>query len=154
MNTRFTVPSLLLALLLAGGCKSSETTSETSEQESQSALEEIAEQQIRDQERGRPGVDIDPSRPLIDHLRRFPSLIILNRASGYDVRMRGNRSISQQDLVLFVINNTPVGQSYDNTASMISMENVARIDVLSSGFAQQRYGERGMFGAVVITTTD
>lgn len=160
MNARLTLSTLLLALVLVSGCKSSETasrqdqTASQTEQENDAALQEMVEQQRRDQERSGPGVDIDPNRPLIDHLRQFPSLIILARSSGYDVRMRGNRSISQPDRVLFVINNTPVGQSYDQASSLITMYNVERIDVLSAGFAQQRYGERGMFGAVVITTRD
>ncbi|MEX0593675.1 MAG: Plug domain-containing protein [Balneolaceae bacterium] len=141
------LPVLGFALLLISSCK-------TSEQASEPTLDQMIEDEQRSAERERTGVQIDPNRPLIDHLRQFPSLNIMNRSSGYDVRMRGHQSISQPDLVLFVINNTPVGQSYDHTASMINMYNVERIEVLSPGFAQQRYGERGMFGAVVITTRD
>lgn len=160
MITRLTLTSMLLSLLLAGGCKSTETAAPqdsvatSGEVDRQTTIQEIAEQQLREKERARTGLEIDLNRPLIDHLRQFPSLNIMNRSSGYDVRMRGHQSISQPDLVLFVINNTPVGQSYDHTASMINMYNVERIEVLSPGFAQQRYGERGMFGVVVITTRD
>lgn len=135
-----------LALMVVSGCKTSEPATQS--------VEQMAEDQIREEERERTGVRIDPNRPLVDHLRQFPSLQILSRASGYDVRMRGPQSIAQTDYVLFVINNTPVGQSYDMTATMINMYNVERIDVLTPGFAQQRYGDRGMYGAVVITTRD
>ncbi|MGM0506106.1 MAG: TonB-dependent receptor plug domain-containing protein [Bacteroidota bacterium] len=147
MSAQLTITMVLLSLLLSGGCKSSEPAAETT-------MEQVVEEHAKMADQARPKLRIDPNRPLIDHLRQFPSLQIMTRASGYNVRLRGPQSIAQSDYVLFVINSTPVGQSYDYAESMINMYNVEKIDVLTPRFAQQRYGERGMFGAVVITTTD
>lgn len=132
MNRKFT-PLLLLIVftLLASSCKMADMSSS---------------------DRSRPGIDINPNRTLIDHLRQFPSLRIFNRGGSYDVQMRGSQSITQQNHVLFVLNRTPVGTSYNDTNAMIVMENVERIEALPPSRAQQIYGDRGMFGAVVITT--
>lgn len=103
-------------------------------------------------DRSRPGIDIDPNRTLVDHLRQFPSLRIFNRGGSYDVQMRGAQSIAQKNHVLFVINRTPVGTSYNDAEALIVMDNVEKIEALPPSRAQQIYGDRGMFGAVVITT--
>lgn len=103
-------------------------------------------------DRSGAGMDIDPNRTLIDHLRQFPSLRIFDRGGSYEVQMRGAQSITQDNRVLFVINRTPVGNSYDSANAMINMYNVERIEVLPASRAQPIYGDRGAFGAVVITT--
>ncbi|MEX0593676.1 MAG: TonB-dependent receptor plug domain-containing protein [Balneolaceae bacterium] len=132
MNRKFTPLLLLFVFMLcASSCKMADMSSS---------------------DRSRSGVDIDPNRTLIDHLRQFPSLRIFDRGGNYEVQMRGAQSITQSNRVLFVINRTPVGNSYDSANAMINMYNVEQIEVLPASRAQPIYGDRGAFGAVVITT--
>ncbi|MEX1212231.1 MAG: TonB-dependent receptor plug domain-containing protein [Balneolaceae bacterium] len=132
MNRLFSPLFLLLIVftLLASSCKMADMSSS---------------------DRIRAGVDIDPNRTLVDHLRQFPSLRVFDRGGSYEVQMRGSQSIRQSNRVLFVVNRTPAG-NYEDANAMINMYNVEQIEVLPGSRAQPIYGDRGAFGAVVITT--
>ncbi|MEX1063389.1 MAG: Plug domain-containing protein [Balneolaceae bacterium] len=96
---------------------------------------------------------INHTVPLINHLRKIPGVSISSRGSDYTIIIRGYNFIDGRDEnVLFVINNIPVGHSYIEAESMISMENVVEINVYKGSDALRKFGHRGIFGAVEIVT--
>lgn len=96
---------------------------------------------------------IDPSKELIDHLRNIPGLNIRSHGNDYTIQMRGPTSIQgSSDMVLFVVNRTPVGRSYASAASLINMQNVQAINVMRPNEAHRRFGSDGSKGAIQIIT--
>lgn len=84
--------------------------------------------------------------PLIDQLRRYPSL----RVRGTQVYLNGISSINTPNEVLFVVNGVQVGNF--STIPKFNPQEIKRIEVLKnpSDFAQ--YGMMGSGGVVLITT--
>ena len=120
---------LLLSLFLCSilfSCSSTNTLSkETSKKETASGMENV---------------------PLIDRLRRYPSL----RVRGTQVFLNGISSINTPNEVLFVVNGVQVGNF--STIPKFNPQEIKRIEVLKnpSDFAQ--YGMMGSGGVVLITT--
>ena len=119
----------LLSLFLCSiifSCSSTNTLSkETSKKETASGMENV---------------------PLIDRLRRYPSL----RVRGTQVFLNGISSINTPNEVLFVVNGVQVGNF--STIPKFNPQEIKRIEVLKnpSDFAQ--YGMMGSGGVVLITT--
>lgn len=84
--------------------------------------------------------------PLIDQLRRYPSL----RVRGTQVYLNGISSINTPNEVLFVVNGVQIGNF--STIPKFNPQEIKRIEVLKnpSDFAQ--YGMMGSGGVVLITT--
>ncbi len=87
-----------------------------------------------------------------------------NIGGSVDVTLRGYRSMSGSNSVLFVVDGTPMINSFTsintsglavdtgNTISDINPEDIAEINVLKGAAATALYGSRAANGAIIITT--
>ena len=89
-------------------------------------------------------VRADAVQTLSDMLLRVPQLAVYETARGTDVFLRGRRPA-------FVIDGMPVGGYYD-AVMLVPVQDIRRVDVLTSIQATQLLGARGRNGAVSITT--
>ena len=117
--------SLLLGSILFSCSSTTSLSKETSKKERASGMENV---------------------PLIDQLRRYPSL----RVRGTQVYLNGISSINTPNEVLFVVNGVQIGNF--STIPKFNPQEIKRIEVLKnpSDFAQ--YGMMGSGGVVLITT--
>lgn len=94
----------------------------------------------------------NPSISLLDHIRRLPGVMILNRGGRTQVVYRGMSSLYGENSPLFIIDNRRIGNDFEQVKNLISVVNIADINLLNSQHATMRYGLRGGNGAIVITT--
>lgn len=88
---------------------------------------------------------------LADYLRRVPGLLVTKRGTNYSVLVRGISSISGSNEPLYVIDRNQVG-SYDQAASMVDPNDIARVEVLKDVASTTAYGMRGANGVIIIHT--
>jgi len=87
---------------------------------------------------------------LADLLRRKPGVLVQGSGNNTTVAVRGGAGASGTD-PLYVIDRVPIGNSYSQVASMVDVNDIANINVLSGADASQ-YGTRGNSGVIEITT--
>ena len=87
---------------------------------------------------------------LADLLRRKAGVSVQGSGSNTKVQIRGGSGAAGTD-PLYVLDRTPIGNSYSQAAGMVDVNDIARIEVLKGADASQ-YGTRGMSGVIVIYT--
>ncbi|NND07921.1 MAG: TonB-dependent receptor plug domain-containing protein [Saprospiraceae bacterium] len=90
---------------------------------------------------------------LMDLLRREGGLDIRGYGSDASIFIRGNRSLSSSDAdqPLFVVDGAPIGRGYAEVEGSVDVQTVKKITVVPPAQAG-RYGARGAFGVIEITT--
>jgi TonB-dependent SusC/RagA subfamily outer membrane receptor len=76
------------------------------------------------------------------------------RGSGNDVSVfvRGTSSATQQQEPLYVINTSPVGNSYQQANNSVDVNDISNVTVLKDVASTNQYGMRGAHGVIVIRT--
>lgn len=84
---------------------------------------------------------------LADILARVPGVYVEERPIGTVVTIRGNSSAP-----LFIIDDVPVGNTYDSAANILNINDVASVEVLKNAAETAVYGLRGRNGVIIIRT--
>ena len=84
-------------------------------------------------------------------MQRIPGLLVTKRSTTYSVLVRGISSINGSNEPLYVIDHNQVG-SYDQAASMVDPNDIARVEVLKDVASTSFYGMRGANGVIIIHT--
>ena len=87
---------------------------------------------------------------LADLLRRQPGVMVQGSGNNAKVAIRGGSGPSGVD-PLYVLDRVPVGNNLAQVSSMVDVNDIADINVLSGADASQ-YGTRGNSGVIEITT--
>ncbi|HMB98167.1 MAG TPA: TonB-dependent receptor plug domain-containing protein [Balneolaceae bacterium] len=97
-------------------------------------------------------VVFDPDISLIDHLRKISGVRVNQQRGETVVMIRGSNTIIGNNSALFVVNGRPIGQSFRQLESTVSVSDIRRINVYKGMEATNRYGMRAGAGVVEITT--
>jgi len=89
---------------------------------------------------------------LVNYLRRVPGVQIDQRGSDISVMIRGMSSVGSNNQPLFVVNNSPVGNSYQDAVNAVDINDIKTINVIQGTEGQQTYGMRGANGVIQIIT--
>lgn len=89
---------------------------------------------------------------LKDYLRRDPKVQIRGGGESITVMIRGANSFSGGVEPVFVLNGTPIANSYVQASPMVDVSAISSVKVLTPGEATAQFGQRGENGAVVIIT--
>lgn len=81
---------------------------------------------------------------------RFPGVDVIQVGGGYQIRIRGNRSIMGGNDPLVVIDGVPLNDGAV-ALSMLNPGDVQRIDVLKDASSTAAYGSRGANGVILVT---
>jgi TonB-dependent SusC/RagA subfamily outer membrane receptor len=81
---------------------------------------------------------------------RFPGVDVYSVAGGYQIRIRGNRSIVGNNSPLVVVDGVVLNDGVV-ALSMLNPGDVGRIDVLKDAASTSVYGSRGANGVIVVT---
>lgn len=92
------------------------------------------------------------SLALVDYLRRIPGLQIDQRGSDVRIMVRGMSSMTGNNNPLFVVNNTPIGNSYSEAVAAVDVNDIKSVNVIKGAEGQQMYGMRGTNGVIQIFT--
>ncbi|MEM7514673.1 MAG: TonB-dependent receptor plug domain-containing protein [Bacteroidota bacterium] len=99
-------------------------------------------------------VEIDnPNLTLADYLKRVPGISVRGSGDNATIRVRGGISssgFSQEPL--FVLDNAPIGKSYQNLVNMVDVNDIKRVSVLKDISSTNIYGINGSNGVILITT--
>lgn len=90
---------------------------------------------------------------LIQLLQTTPGLQVTNSGGEPQITIRGARSLQGENRPLFVLDDVPIGRSYDGANAAIDLPRVESVKVLSPANAT-RYGVRGQSGVIEIKTKD
>ncbi len=99
---------------------------------------------------------IEPDNPnlsLADYLKRVPGISVRGSGDNATVRVRGGISssgFSQEPL--FVLDNAPIGKSYQQLTNMVDVNDIKRVSVLKDVSSTNIYGINGSNGVILITT--
>lgn len=99
--------------------------------------------------------DVDAQNPNIsldNYLRKIPGLFVRGSGSQATVSIRGMSSVSLNQEPLFVLNDTPIGNSFSQVASFVNPNDIAKVTVLKDASSTSMYGSRGSGGVIVIRT--
>lgn len=91
------------------------------------------------------------SIPLATYLRRVPGVQVSQLGGTVIVRIRGLNSINNGD-PLFVVDGIPIGNSYNQAASIVPVTDIRYVTVLKDVASTSMYGMRGSNGVIVIKT--
>ena len=127
--------ALLLLLLLLAGCATTEPSDFPVDEDRRTAPDRA----------GDVTVDRMTVNTLADVLVRSPGVMVLERAGGVDVRVRGRRPA-------YAVDGMIVAYSYPEIAMLVPVDDIHRVDVLNGIEATARYGSRGGRGVIEITT--
>ena len=94
-----------------------------------------------------PGQYID----LADYLVRVPGITVNQRGGRTTVMVRGISSISGSSEPLFIVDRTQVG-GYEDAASIVDPNDIARVEVLKDVASTSQYGMLGSNGVIIIHT--
>lgn len=97
-------------------------------------------------------VVFNPDISLIDHLRKISGIRVNQQRGETMVMVRGSSSIVGNNSALFVVNGRPIGQSFRQLESTVSVGDIRRINVYKGMEATNRYGMRAGAGVIEITT--
>ena len=89
---------------------------------------------------------------LVNYLRRIPGVQIDQRGSDVSVMIRGASSIGGSNQPLFVVNNSPVGTTYQDAVNTVDVNDIKTVNVIQATEGQQMYGIRGSNGVIQIIT--
>ncbi|MBX2815416.1 MAG: TonB-dependent receptor plug domain-containing protein [Saprospiraceae bacterium] len=89
---------------------------------------------------------------LMSHLQQLPGLTVSGQGQNATVVVRGAQTLNTGIEPLFVLNGQQISGSYASLYTMVSMHDVASIDVLSNPGDIGMYGARGANGVIVIRT--
>lgn len=89
---------------------------------------------------------------LVDYLRRVPGVTVSGRGGNIDVSIRGLATINGTNSPLFVIDNNPIGNNYNQVASMVDTNDIRSVLVLKDAVSTTSYGTRGSNGVIMIKT--
>ncbi len=90
---------------------------------------------------------------LASALKQHPAVSVTGNGSQAQVAVRRFAANGQND-PLFILNDTPIGQSYNRAHAVVNMTDVYSIRVLNSPSQLIPYGQRAAHGAIVIKTRD
>ena len=76
---------------------------------------------------------------------RLPGVFVDENAFGTRVTIRGGAP-------LFVVDNVPVGNTYDSAANIVNVYDIASVEVIKDASELAIYGMRGRNGVIVIRT--
>ncbi|MEM6766089.1 MAG: TonB-dependent receptor plug domain-containing protein [Bacteroidota bacterium] len=155
---RLLLPKTLFLLLLSLmiGCS---TTKETQRQEIYASGEkEINVGYGKTKSKNKLGAveSVEPDNPnlsLADYLKRVPGISVRGSGDNATIRVRGGISssgLSQEPL--FVLDNAPIGKSYQNLVNMVDINDIKRVSVLKDISSTNIYGVNGSNGVILITT--
>ncbi len=128
MNVRIFLPMLLVLLLGASAC----STTQQVDQETREAP-------------NRSGIVVNNPLSLADFLIRVPGVFVDERFGTTRVLIRGQRP-------LYVINGMPIGRSYWEANNLVHPNDIKTVEVLRGIDATTRFGSLGGGGAIVIYT--
>lgn len=141
MKKKF-IPSLFLSVgllgLLLNSCTPSKSTSSSADSSHNTKVVSAS--------------DNNSSLTLVNYLRRVPGVQVDQRGSDISVMIRGMSSIGNSNQPLFVVNNTPVGNSYQEAVNAVDVNDIKTINVIQGTEGQQVYGMRGSNGVIQILT--
>ncbi len=136
------IPSLFLSVGLLGllliSCTPSKSTSSSADSSQNTKVVSAS--------------DNNSSLTLVNYLRRVPGVQVDQRGSDISVMIRGMSSIGNNNQPLFVVNNTPVGNSYQEAVNAVDVNDIKTINVIQGTEGQQLYGMRGSNGVIQILT--
>ena len=135
--------------MFLGGCAANKTASSTDGANDDRITIKSADEEGTDAT-GVSATD-NNSLALVDYLRRLPGLQIEQRGSVVNVMIRGVGSLSNND-PLFVVNNSPVGNSYADAVNSVDVNDIRNVNVMKGAEGQQMYGMRGANGVIQIFT--
>ena len=92
-------------------------------------------------------------RDLASALKQHPAVSVTGNGSHAQVAVRRFATSGQND-PLFILNDTPIGQSYNRAHAVVNMSDVYSIKVLNSPSQLIPYGQRAAHGAIIIKTRD
>lgn len=103
-----------------------------------------------------PSNVVEPTQqnlPLYAYLRKVPGIQVAVQGDQ-DVRVlvRGLSSVNMGNDPLFVIDNVPVGNSYNQAANMVDVNDIQYVSVLKDPSDTSIYGFRGSNGIIMIKT--
>ena len=103
-----------------------------------------------------PSNVVEPTQqdlPLYVYLRKVPGIQV-SVQGDQDVRVlvRGLSSVNMSNDPLFVIDNVPVGNSYNQAAHMVDVNDIQYVSVLKDPSDTSIYGFRGSNGIIMIKT--
>jgi len=97
-------------------------------------------------------VVFDPDISLIDHIRRMSGIRVNQQGGETLIMIRGATTIMGNNSALFVVDGTPIGQSFRQLENMVNVSDIRLINVYKGSEATIRYGMRAGAGAIEITT--
>lgn len=141
----------LTAGFLVASCASSKTANSSTD----ATTDDRISIKMEEPEKKNPNnveVGDNNSMQLVDYLRRVPGLIVDQRGSSVTVLIRGINSITGDNNPLFVVNSSPVGNSYAEAVNAVDINDIKSVNVIKGPEGQQMYGMRGANGVVQILT--
>ncbi len=97
-------------------------------------------------------VEGNNSLTLANYLRRVPGVQVDQRGSDVSVMIRGASSIGNNNQPLFVVNSSPIGNSYQEAANAVDVNDIKSVNVIQGTEGQQTFGMRGANGVIQIIT--
>lgn len=93
------------------------------------------------------------AQSLFDYLRRVPGLQVSGTESNPTILVRNSPSLQPgANRPLFVIDGRPVGNDYNQAASIVDVNDIKSVTVLKDVASTSAYGLRGANGVIVIRT--
>ncbi len=97
------------------------------------------------------GDNIPPATNLEDILRQLPGVIVTGNGNGTIVRIRGQvSSFNLDNTPLFVLDGTPLGNSFVRARNNVVVSEIDRIKVVKNAGDLGIYGVRGANGVIEI----
>ena len=90
--------------------------------------------------------------PLVDYLRRVPGLTVSGNGSNITISIRGLSTINGINSPLYVIDSNPIGNDYNQAASLVDTNDIGSVTVLKDAMSATSYGTRGANGVIMIVT--
>ena len=90
--------------------------------------------------------------PLYTYLRRVPGLQVSGSGNNVTIRIRGLNTLSPNHEPLFIVDNIPIGRSYQQAAEVVNVADIKYISVLKDVGSTSFYGIRGSAGVILIKT--
>ncbi|MEX0771324.1 MAG: TonB-dependent receptor plug domain-containing protein [Balneolaceae bacterium] len=127
------IPCLLILFSFITGCATTDPTDKTAGDSSDVTID-------------------NPDLTLLDYMRRIPGLQITQTQGGINIMVRGASTVSGENSPLYIVDRSPLGYSFSQLESAVSVSDIESIRVLRSSDAMQRYGMRAANGAIIIQT--
>jgi TonB-dependent SusC/RagA subfamily outer membrane receptor len=143
---RLLVITTVCALLLSA-CATSSSTSQKNAYDSDEQAKNVSEVGSVS------SVDVKQNHlDLATYLRKIPGISVRGSGNDVSVFVRGTSSATQQQEPLYVINTSPVGNSYQQANNSVDVNDISNVTVLKDVASTNQYGMRGANGVIVIRT--